>query len=126
FAPAFLDKNVQHCLFKCWIGRVTVCFPTAIAHIEFDAASNWIAAIYPNCCIAKIRSGFAVPRSELDDVDFLAGRTDKVRAEISGEPARLELQFIWNTRSEEQRTLTNARGIAHLCVALFKRHRILF
>ncbi len=91
---------------------MTVCFPTAIAHIEFDAASNRIAAIYLNRRIAKIRSGFAVPRAELDNVDFVAGSTDKVRAEISGEPARLELQFIWNTRSEEQRAFADARGIA--------------
>ena len=91
---------------------MTVCFPTAIAHIELDTASNRIAAIYLNCRIAKIRSRFAVPRAELDNLDFVAGTTDKVFAEISGEPARLELQFIWNTRSEEQRTLTNARGIA--------------
>src|SRR6266545_613529 len=109
---------MQHRFFKSRIGRVTVCLPTAIAHIELDTAPNRIAAIYRNCRIAKIRPRLAVPGAELDDVDLISGRADKVLAKISGKPARLQLQLIWNPRSKEQRTLTNARRIAHLCVAL--------
>ena len=71
-----------------------MCFPTAIDHIELNAAPNRLTAVYPDRSISKIRPGFAVPRAELDDIDFVTGRADKVVAEISGEPARLQLQFI--------------------------------
>jgi hypothetical protein len=84
------EENVQHCLFKRWIRRVTVRFPVAIGEINFDAAANWFTAIYPNRGIAKIRSSFAVPGAELDDIDFIAGSRDKVFPEIPGEPARLQ------------------------------------
>src|SRR4029450_3161589 len=39
-ASALLDENVQHSLVECRIGRVTVCLPAAIDHIELDAAVN--------------------------------------------------------------------------------------
>jgi hypothetical protein len=71
-AVALLDENVQDGFFKCRIGRMTVCFPAAIADIEFDATTNWITAVYSNCSIAKIRSGFAIPNAELDNVDFFS------------------------------------------------------
>jgi hypothetical protein len=66
-----------------------MCFPTAIAHIQLDPAPNRLTAVYPDRSIAKIGSGFAVPRTELDDVDFVTSSADKVFAEISGEPACL-------------------------------------
>ena len=118
FAVAPLDKHVQHGLVKSWIGRVTVRFPTAIQKIDLDATANWITAVYPNRSIAKIRSGFAVPRAELDDIDFVSGGANEMFAEISGKPARLQLQLRWNPRRDEQRPFTNTIGIAQLCVAI--------
>jgi hypothetical protein len=91
FAVTLFDENAQHCLFKCRIRRVAVRFPVAIDEINFDAAANWFTAIYPNRDIAKIRSSFAIPGAELDDVDLVAGSRDKMFAEIPGEPARLQL-----------------------------------
>src|SRR5437867_10888622 len=97
-AVASLDKNVKHGRFESWICRVTVCFPAAIKQIDLDAATNRLVAIYSNCSITKIRSSFAVPRAELNDVDLVSGGADKVFAEISGKPARLQLQLGWNSR----------------------------
>src|SRR6266516_1214229 len=95
-ALTFLDEHVEDRLFKCGIGRVTVCFPAAVVHIEFDAAADRITAIYLNCGIAKIRSRLAVPGAELNDVELVTGNTDKMFAEIPAEPACLKLQLIWN------------------------------
>ena len=103
---------MKHRFVECRIGCVTVAFPTPIGNIKLDAAPNRLAAVYPDRSIAKIRPGFAVPCAELDDIDFVTGRGDKVFAEISRKPARLQLQFIWNARRDKQRTLTNPRGIA--------------
>jgi hypothetical protein len=91
FAVTLFDENVQHCLFKRRIRRVAVRFPVAIDEINFDAAANWFTAIYPNRGIAKIRSSFAVPGAELDDIDLIAGSRNKMFPEIPGEPARLQL-----------------------------------
>jgi hypothetical protein len=89
FAVTSLDKDVKHSRFEGWIGRVAMCFPTAIKQVDLDAAANWLAAIYPNCSIAKIRTSLTVPRAELDDVDLVSGGAGKVFAEIAGKPARL-------------------------------------
>ena len=96
FAVAPLNEDVQHSLFERWVGSVTMRFPTAIAHVELDASANRIAAIYPNCRITEIRSRLAIPSAELDNIDFVTGKTDKMFAEITCEPARLQLQLIWN------------------------------
>jgi hypothetical protein len=54
---------------------------------------NWFAAVDTDCSIAKIRTGFTVPNAELNDVDSIAIRADKLSSEISGEPARLQFQL---------------------------------
>jgi hypothetical protein len=52
-----------------------------------------LAAVNPNCSIAKIRAGFAIPNAELNDIDFIVICADKLSAEISGEPTRLQFQL---------------------------------
>jgi hypothetical protein len=89
---------VKHGRFESWICRVTVRFPAAIKQIDLDTTANWFATIYSDCSIAKIRSSFAVPSAELDNIDLNSVGTDKVFAEISSKPARLQLQFGWNAR----------------------------
>ena len=98
-------------------------FPTAIAHVELDASANRIAAIYPNCRITEIRSRLAIPGAELDNIDFVTGKTDKMFAEITCEPARLQLQFRWNSRLGEQRSFAHAPGFAQLRILIGQRHR---
>ena len=82
---------MQHGLLKCRISRVTVRFPTAINDIELDAAADWLTAVYPDRSVAKIGSGLAIPGAKLDDVDLVGGGCDKMFAEISCEPTRLQL-----------------------------------
>jgi hypothetical protein len=98
FMVTSLDKNVKHSRFERWVSRVTMCFPTAIKQIDLDAAANRFSAIYPNCSIAKVRASFTVPGTELDNLDLVSGRADKLFAEVSGKPARLQLQFRWQSR----------------------------
>jgi hypothetical protein len=92
---------VQHSLIKSWIGRVTVGFPTPIQQIDLDATANWITAVYPNCSIAKIRARFSVPSTELNNIDLVACGGNEVFAEISGEPASLQLELRWNSRGDK-------------------------
>src|SRR5207248_3760291 len=91
FTVALFDEHVQHGLLKCRISRMTVCFPTAINNVELDAAADWLAAVYPDRGVAKIGSGLAIPGAKLDDVDLVGSGCDKMFAEISCEPARLQL-----------------------------------
>src|SRR4029077_8922852 len=80
FAVTSLDKNVEHGCVEGWIDRVTMCFPAAVKQIYLDAAPNHLTVIYPNCSIAKIRTSFAVPGAELDDINFVSGSADKMFA----------------------------------------------
>ena len=72
---------------------MTVCFPTAIQQIDLDATAKWIAAVHPNCSIAKIRACFAIPRTKLNNIDLVTGGGNEVFAEISSEPAGLQLEL---------------------------------
>src|SRR5436309_15487380 len=105
---------MQHSLFENRIGRVTVCFPTAIQKIDFDATAKWIAAIYPNCSVAKITACFAIPCTKLNNIDFVTGGGNEAFAEISSEPAGLRLELCWNRRRDVQGTLANEIRIAQL------------
>src|SRR5438105_17955 len=98
FAVALLDKHVQHSLVKSGIGRVTVRLPAAIQKIDLDATANWIAAVDSNRSITKVRSSFPVPRTKLDDLDFITPCADEMLAEISSKPASLQLQLRWDLR----------------------------
>ena len=89
---------MKHGRFEGWIDRVTVCFPTAIKQIDLDATANRLSAVYSNRSVTKIRTGFAVPGAELDNIDLVSSSADKMFAEISGKPARLQLQLGWNSR----------------------------
>ena len=112
FAIASLHKHVQHGVVKGWIRRMTVRLPTAIQKVDLDAAANRISTVDSYRSIVKVRPSFPIPRAELDNVDFIAGGAGKMFSEFSGEPASLELQFRWDSRGDEERTLTNATGIA--------------
>jgi hypothetical protein len=103
---------MQHSLVKSWIGRVTVRFPAAIQKIDFDGPANWIATIDSNGSATKVRSGFAIPRAELDDLDLISTGAGKMFAEISRKPACLQLQLRWNSRRDKQRPFTNTIDIA--------------
>src|SRR5438067_1135522 len=90
-AVALFDENMKYCLFKCRISRMTMCFPIAIDNVELDAAADWLAAVYTDRGVAKIGSSLAIPGAKLGDVDLVGGGCDKMFAEISCEPTRLQL-----------------------------------
>ena len=118
FAVTLFEENVQHCLFKRRIRRVTVRFPVAIDQINFGAAPYRLAAVYPNRSIAKIRSGFTIPGTELDDVDLVAGSRDKMFTEIPSKRARLQLQLARNSLRLEERLFMDARRLAQLRISI--------
>ena len=62
-----------------------------IEQIELDRTAHLFAAVDANCRVGKIRSRFAIPGPELDDVDLIAGRADERVAEFARQPARLQL-----------------------------------
>src|SRR5438477_388249 len=70
-------------------------------HVDLVATVNWFATVDPNCSIAKIRAGFTIPNTKLNDVDFVAIRADEFFPEISRKPTRLQLQLGWNPRRDE-------------------------
>src|SRR5213078_3072388 len=117
-ALALFDENMEHRLFKCRISGVTVRFPTAINDIELDAAADWLAAVYPDRSVAKIGSGLAIPGAKLDDVDLVGGGCDKMFAEISCEPTRLQLYLAGNSLRWEEGTLTYAFRLAQLSISI--------
>jgi hypothetical protein len=84
-------------------------FPISIGQIELDATAHRFASVYADGCIAKIRAGFAIPDTELNNVDLVAGSGAKFLSKIAGEPARLQLEFVWDARREKERALTHAR-----------------
>jgi hypothetical protein len=91
---------------------MTVRFPTAIQKIDLDATPNWIAAVYPNYSIAKVRAGFTVPRTKLNNIDLVIGGGNEMFAEISGKPAGLQLELRWNPWRHEQRSFPNTIDVA--------------
>src|SRR5438876_33066 len=117
-AVALLGEHVEHSLFKCRIRRVPVRFPVAIDQIDLDTTANWFTPVDPNRSIAKIGSGFTIPNTKLDNLDLVAGVADKVFPKIPSKPARLQLQFRWNPRRDEQSPLANTTDIAELCVTI--------
>jgi hypothetical protein len=88
-----LDEYVKDRRFKCRIDRVTMRFPAAIQQVDLDASVNGLARIDANGSVAKIRAGFTVPNSELDDINFIAIRGDEVFSEISRKPTRLKFEL---------------------------------
>ena len=95
-----------------WVRGMTVRFPTAIGQVEFDGAADGVAAVEPDDGIGKIRTGLAVPGSELDDLNFVAGDGTKLATEIAGEPARLQFQFAGRALCGKECAFVDAGGIA--------------
>src|SRR6266576_5044206 len=97
---------------------MTMRLPISIGEIELDAATHRFASVHANRGVAKIWSRFAIPNPELHDVDLLPGRSDKMFAEISREPARLQFQLARDWLRRKQRTLPHARGGEYVDITL--------
>ena len=88
-----LRKDMQHSLVKGRIYSMPVRVPVSVDHIEFDSTADCFTAVDANSSTVKVGTGFPVPGSELDDLNFVAGDGTKLATEIAGEPARLQFQF---------------------------------
>jgi hypothetical protein len=71
-------------------------FPVAIEQIDFDGAAQRGGISDADCCILKIGPGLAIPKTKLDDLDRFSRESSEFSAKFTGEPARLELELIWN------------------------------
>jgi len=69
-----------------------------------------LAAVYANSSVTKIGPGFAVPGAELDDVDLVTGRADKIFSKIAGKPARLQLEFVRCAQRKKKRAFVDTSG----------------
>jgi len=78
FAVTFVDENVEHSFFERGVNGVTVQIPIPVDEIDLDAAAWRFASVDADSGIGKIWAGFAVPGAELDDIDLVTGRTDKI------------------------------------------------
>src|SRR4051812_9798141 len=101
---------------------MAVGFPAAIGQVEFDRAADRVPAVNANGGIGKIRAGSAVPGAELNDLNLLADDGSEMAAEITGEPARLELQFARSSQGGKEDALVDTRGIAKLGVTRSELH----
>jgi hypothetical protein len=59
----------------------------------------------------------------LDNLDLMSASGNKLPAEITGKPARLQLQFIESSRLDEKRAIAHPRGCAHFRVSSRGYHR---
>ena len=121
-AVALLDEDVKDRVVKSRVGGMAVRFPTPIREIELDRAADGLAAVDANSGIGKIGTGFAVPSAELDDLDLVAGDGSEAAAEITGEPARLELKFARGAERGEKRAFVDAGGITKRRITAGKLH----
>ena len=56
--------------------------------------------------------------AELNDVDLVASGCDKMFAEISGEPTRLQLQFAGNSLRREKRPLADPHRLVQISISI--------
>ena len=117
-AIAFVDENVKDCFVECGIRGMAMQLPIAVDQIDFDATATRFVAVDLNHRIGKIGTGFAIPSSELDDVDLFAGGADEISAELAGEPARLELELVRDAEWKKKRPFLNARAREHFAIAV--------
>jgi hypothetical protein len=66
---AFMEKQMQDDSIKCRILRVPVPVPVSDMHVQFDIALENLISVDSYGCMNEIRAGFAIPESELDDLN---------------------------------------------------------
>ena len=100
---ALMNEDVQDRVVEGGVGGVTVRFPAAICQVELDRAADRFAGIESDDGVGKIRSGGAIPRAKLDDLNVVAGDAMEPSAEVAGKPARLQFQFARDALRRKQR-----------------------
>src|SRR5207245_10601798 len=110
FAIALFDEDVKNRFFESWVRRVAMQFPIAIDQIDFDAAQNRLTSVDADRRIGEIWACLTIPTSELNDVDVVASRGNETASEITGEPARLELELVRCAERQKERAIVHARS----------------
>ena len=108
FRAAAFEKEVQNRFIERRISGVPVQFPIPVGEIELDSAAHNRAIRHAQRDVVKIRTGFAIPNTELNDLNFVPGERVEFSAEFSCEPAGLQLEFAWLLGDCEQRPLAHA------------------
>jgi hypothetical protein len=101
FAVTLVYEDVKDGLIERRIRGMPVRFPVPIDQIDFNAAAPGLPAIRANGGVFEIRAGFAVPDSELNDIDLVATGADKAVPELAGKPASLEFEFVRRPQGKE-------------------------
>jgi hypothetical protein len=96
FDTTSFEKNVQRGVIECWVGCMAVQFPVAIEQIDFDGAAQGGAISDADDSVVKIGAGLAIPKTKLDDFDRFSSERSEFSAKFTSEPARLQLELIWN------------------------------
>ena len=94
---ARLSKNVEDSTIKGRCDAMPVQFPVPINQINLDCASDDRSIFDSDGCVLKVRSGFAIPETKLNDFDSLAGCRLKFSTEFTAKPARLEFELARNS-----------------------------
>lgn len=66
---AFMEEQVEDDSIKCRILRVSVAVPLCDMHVQFDIALENLFPVHSDGRVNEIRAGFAIPKSELDDLN---------------------------------------------------------
>src|SRR2546423_1159071 len=96
FDTTSFDKDVQNGVIECWVGCMAMQFPVAIEQIDFDGAAQGRAISDADDSVLKIGAGLAIPKTKLDDLNRFSSEGSKFPAKFTSEPARLQLELIWN------------------------------
>src|SRR6516165_3340611 len=90
---AAVKEDMKHDPIKGGILRMSVTFPIRNMHIPFHIPLAGSIAIDPNGGMNKVRSGFPVPESELNDFNQSSIGRSKSRPERSRIPERLPFEL---------------------------------
>jgi hypothetical protein len=114
---------VQSDVVERWVGSMAMQFPVAIEQIDFDGTAQGRAISDADDGVLKIGAGLAIPDTKLDDLDRFSSERLEFSAKFTSEPARLQLELVWNLGKRDQWSLAHARRLApHLGVAIDPMH----
>src|SRR5947209_9206843 len=123
FDATSFEKNMQSGVIECWVGCMAMQFPVAIEQIDFNGAAQGGAVSDTDDSVLKIGAGLVIPKTKLDDFNRFPGERSEFSAKFTSEPARLQLELIWNLGQQDQLSFANARGLfPHLGVAIDRMH----
>src|SRR5437016_8341072 len=111
FDATSFEKDVQNGVIECWVGSMAMQLPVAIEQIDFDGTAQGRAISDADDGVLKIGTGLAIPKTKLDDLDRFSNERLEFSAKFTSEPARLQLELIWNLGKCDQCSLSYASAL---------------